>query len=152
MNGVWMAVGGFIGAMMGSLVVELYRQRNRLRLAAIDKRLEAYQEGFRWVSEMAPKIWLIQNLKRPNEVPQRSEERQKLEKMRDDASIWLKNHYLFLDAEVGQQLAELFTNGEDVEQFRAARDAITRAAGLPSLKEDWWPFGRGGSQKARNCD
>ena len=43
---VWMAVSSFIGATLGAIFVEWYRQRNRLRLAAIDKRLEVYQEAF----------------------------------------------------------------------------------------------------------
>ena len=148
----WLLVSGlmaFIGAAIGSVItgfaVELYRQRNRLRLAAIDKRLEAYQEGFRLVSVMAKPVWRIQNLKGLDAAPQRSKERRKLERLRRYASRWLLKHRLYLDGKVGQQLGELFRDGDDFEQFRDARGAIERAAGLPSLKEDWWPFVRDGS-------
>ena len=60
MDNVWMAIAGFIGAILGSVItgylVELYRQKNRLQLAALDKRLEAYQEGFRRAVELGAQI------------------------------------------------------------------------------------------------
>ena len=47
------AVCGFIGAILGNVVVEWYRNQNRLRLAAIDKRLQAHQEAYAW----SVKLW-----------------------------------------------------------------------------------------------
>ena len=51
------AVCGFIGAILGNVVVEWYRNQNRLRLAAIDKRLQAHQEAYAW----SVKLWFAVN-------------------------------------------------------------------------------------------
>ena len=56
MNGTWLAIGtpvlSFVGALLGTFItgylVESHRQKNRLQLAAIGKRLEAYQDAFTW--------------------------------------------------------------------------------------------------------
>ena len=69
----WLAAGtailSFFGAILGSLVtgyiVEHYRQKNRLQLAAIDKRLEAYQEGYSKIVLIGAKIITLQDQKQP---------------------------------------------------------------------------------------
>ena len=132
MNGTWLAIGtavlSFFGAILGSFItgylVESHRQKNRLQLAAIDKRLEAYQEGYRRVVEIGIRI-----SKRDKELPE----------MRSEAMQWLKGHYLYLGVEIGQKLYEAF-NSDDEKQIDAAFEALEQAAGLPSFGEGRRPF------------
>ena len=137
MDGILLAVGGFIGATFGSLVAgyfaELYRQRNRLQLAAVEKRLEIHQECYAWVLAIAAQISTLQD-----QGISLSED-EKFQKKKRDAIRWLQNHYLYLGREAGQKFVGALKSN-DLEQFCAARDAIKREAGLPSLSEDWWPF------------
>ena len=80
-----MTVAGFIGATLGSLItgylVESHRQRNRLQLAAIDKRLEAHQDGFRLVFEIAAHLETLQNLKEANSLEEDLPENEKLQQV-----------------------------------------------------------------------
>lgn len=93
MDGIWIAMAGFMGATFGSVItgylIEFYRQRNRLQLAAVDKRLEVYQEGYRRVLEIA--LFILGSIKQ-NMRPDDS----KLQTMRSDALGWLQGHYLYL--------------------------------------------------------
>lgn len=124
MDGILLAVSGFIGATLGSVItgwlMERYRQRNRLQLAAIDKRLETHQEAYRLVIELG--------------VP--TEEKEHI-KLWNDATLWLQSHYLYLDPKVGQHLVRALKNGgTDMQLLRAARNAIEQAAGLPNWNEN----------------
>ena len=136
MNGVWMTVAAgvlsFIGAILGTLIAERHRQKNRLRLAAVDKRLEVYQEAFRLVVELGHKIHTLRKLEKSD-----SEENM-VQIMRTNALEWLRGHYLYLGEEVGEELRKAFRSDGDDEQFNVAFRAIQRAVGLPNLNDDWW--------------
>lgn len=70
----------------------------------------------------------------------------KIQTMRSNASKWLRGHYLYLGYKVGQEFLEGLRS-DDLEQWLAARNAITREVGLPSLSADWQSFGFGESRK-----
>ena len=150
MNGVWIAVAGFIGASLGSIltgaVVERYRQRNRLRLAAIDKRLEAYQTGCRWIFKIGGRLLTIQDLEKSMSEEETQTLRNELQEMRYNAMRWVQNHYLYLGRKISLTLMRAFENG-DAEQVMATREVIDREAGLPSLNADWPLFGLMKNQK-----
>ena len=149
MDSIWMAVGGFVGATLGTLVtgsfVESYRQKNRLQLAAIDKRLEAWQAGCQWIVELGTQVRAVQELENPeysnysDYEEQKQKERNDLQTMREEAIKWLTGHSLYLGGEISQMLVQAF-RGDDLKKYRAALGAIEREAGLPSLSEDWPPF------------
>ena len=118
--------------------LENIAQRNRLQLAALDKRLEAYQEAYRWTIEIGTRIY---NLQKGNTPPSGD---QQLRTKRLSATNWLQSHYLYLGAEIGGKLLDTF-KGKDVKQFDTALTALEKAAGLPSLSEDWQHFELGGN-------
>ena len=137
MDNVWMAIAGFIGAILGSVItgylVELYRQENRLQIAALDKRLEAYQEGFRQAVELGAQIMASRLPEEPHP------EEKSVQELQHEGFEWLLNNNIYLGEEVGYKLLRAFRN-TDVGHVRGALIAIEQAAGLPRLNDDWWPF------------
>ena len=124
MDAILVAVGGLISVITGYLV-ERYRQRNRLQLAAIDKRLEAYQEAYQRILKI---IDYVQEHKAYSERPLFHDE--KFRALEDEAKEWLEGHYLHLGNEVGGKVAKAI--GElDEEQLQNARRAIEKKADLP---------------------
>ena len=135
MDGILVAVGGFFGATFGSVIagylIESYRQKNRLQLAAVDKRLEAYQEGYRRVVDIGIRV------SERREGPCAKDEA--LLKLRSEAIEWLKRNYLYLGVKIGVKLHEAFTS-DDEKQADAALIALQQAAGLPSVGGKWRNF------------
>lgn len=122
---MWVAVASFLGAILGSLIVEWYRQRNRLQLAAIDKRLEAYQEAYRRTLKI---IDYVQEHKAYPERPLFDDD--EFRALENEAKEWLEGHYLYLGNEVGGKVA-MAIGTLDEEHLQAARRAIEKESGLP---------------------
>ena len=121
--------------------MENVSQRNRLQLAAVDKRLEAYQEGFEWVVEIGGQTVTLRKLEEAHlDESELQTMRNKLQTMRNDAFKWLRGHYLYLGMEIGQQFLGTLKGDDKEEQFRSVIRAIERAAGLPDLNENWQFF------------
>lgn len=138
MDGMLVAMGSFIRSTLGSVVtgylVELYRQKNRLQLAAVDKPFEPYQQdAYRRTLKL---IDFVQEHKAYPERPLCEEE--EFRALKDEAKEWLEGHYLYLGKEVGGKVAmaigalEGGYSGE--KYFQAARIAIEKAAGLPGRR------------------
>ena len=149
MNGAWLAIGtavlSFFGAVLGSLITgylaESYRQRNRFQLAAVDKRLEAYQKGCEWAVNIGAHIVATQDMDMDQLL---SEEEKKtrqteLETMQREALRWVAAHTLYLGGKIRRKLAQMFQN-PDAERLRTVLGVIEKEVGLPSLSENWWPF------------
>ena len=131
MNSIWVAIAGFVGATLGSLVtgvlVERYRQRNRLQLVAAEKRLEIYQAGLKWAAQIGGRLL---SLKKQEKSPSEDE---KLQKLRADAKDWFQGSHLYLGPGVDRVLWRAFSTDEE-KQIDAAFDIIEKQAGLPSLR------------------
>ena len=144
MDGISVVIGGFIGATLGSIItgyfVESHRQKNRLQLAAIDKRLEVYQDAYRWTLKISD---YIQNWQEQNPAgPISSDEGFKT--LQHEANQWLEGHYLYL-GKAGEKVVMAIwpssTGGiPGIENhLQAARRTLEQEAGLPSLSGDWRP-------------
>ena len=138
MNSIWIAVAGFVGAALGSLftgvVVEYYRQRNRLQLVAAEKRLEIYQVGLNWAAQIGGRLVV---LKGQGESPSEDE---RLQELRADARIWFRESFLYLSRGVAPVLWRAF-NTDDEKHVDAAFDIVEKLTDLPSLGGDrWWSF------------
>lgn len=145
MDGVWVAVGGFFGATLGSLVtgylVELYRQKNRLQLAAVEKRLQAHQEGYKWALDVGVCILTLQGIEK--EMSDNTEAIQTaqadLYETRNKAGEWWSKNCLYLDKEVSNLLGLALMRG-GLDENNAASKALEQAVGLPRLTDDQRPF------------
>ena len=126
MNGVWMAVGGFVGATLGTIltgyIVEWYRQKNRLRLAAIDKRLEVNQEAYTF----SVNLWISTTVGNEEGTSD----------IREEGFEWWTKNCLYLSKESSQEFAKvcLSTNTDPDQIFNVCR-VIRKETGLPNLIE-----------------
>ena len=132
MRAMLVAMSSFVGAALGSVItsclVERYRQRNRLRLAALDKRLEAYQEAYRRILKI---IDYVQEHEAYPESPLIHDEQFKA--LEDEAREWLEGHYLYLGNKLGGKVSKAI--GTPVEEhLQAARRAIEKESGLPGWR------------------
>ena len=134
MNGVWMAVGGFIGATLGTMltgyVVEWYRQKNRLRLAVIDKRLEVHQEAY----TLFVKLWISTKVGSEEEASD----------IRDECFEWWAKNCLYLSKKTRQEFAEVcLSTDTDSDRSLNVCAMIAEEIGLPSpTKEEFLPVAK----------
>ena len=136
MNTFWTALAAFGGATVGTILVEWYRQLNRLRLAAIDKRLETHQEAFALCRRLT--VASIQcdyyvakkrELKAgaEAEVDGMPEARENMDKIVHECFRWFDTHCLYLDIESRQA-------------FKTAYEAALRGYLLPTQKLETEPM------------
>ena len=144
MNSMLMAIAGFVGATIGSIVagvaVEYYRQGNRLQLAAVEKRLETYQAAVNWIAQIGGRLAF---LKKQGQSPIGDD---RLEGLRTDATIWFRESYLYLGPGVDPVLWKAL-NSDDEKDLDEACDLIEKVAGLPRLGEKRGWFLVGGGQR-----
>ena len=134
---VWAAVSSFVGATFGAIFVEWYRQKNRLRLAAIDKRLEVYQEAFALLSGVA-------NTMDAADVS--------LVELADKCEAWWLENCLYLDAKAGKAFRGAYvdvlacafappsSHQEEVERTQQrvgdVCNTVAKGVGLPIIVEE----------------
>ena len=121
-------------------MVESHRQKNRLQLAAIDKRLEAYQDAYSWTLKIGDHIWAW---RRQNPERQSFLEDEEFKALQHEAVQWLQEHYLYLGKAGKKVVMAIWLPAEEhlhEEYLQAARRALEQEAGLPSLNDDWRPF------------
>ena len=104
---VWTAVSSFIRA----IFVERYQQKNRLhlalRLAAVDKRLEALQQAWALCRKLRSAsvecdYYLTTETGREAELARKQAAREKLSEAVHECGEWLDSHCLYLDPEPKQ--------------------------------------------------
>ena len=145
MDSVWVAVGGFFGATLGSLIAsylaELYRQKNRLQLAAVEKRLQAHQEAYKWAFDVGVCIMLVQEMEnqRPDDSEANHKAKTDLDKARQEALEWWSNNCLYLDQEISKVVGSALTQGGLHENTNACKE-LAQSVGLPRLADDQLPF------------
>ena len=103
------ALAALGGATLGTILVECYRQGNRLRLAAIDRRLDAYQKAHRLAFDNAVHLSVLQDFKETSseDAKQAKHELEKqFEVLRKESREWILDHYLYLDGKVNRQIAK----------------------------------------------
>ena len=134
MSGVWIAVGGFIGATLGTIltgcIVEWYRQNNRLRLTAIDKRLEVHQEAY----TLFVKLWISTRVGSEEQVSD----------IRDECFEWWAKSCLYLSKKTRQKFVEVcFSTDTDSDRILNVCAIIAKEIGLPSSTEqDFFPVAK----------
>ena len=99
-------LGGFLGAILGTILtgfaIEWYRQRNRLRLAAVDKRLAVHQEAFTLcrrltIASTQCDYYVATEQGHKAEVADMRETRENLNKIVHECFEWFDGHCLYLD-------------------------------------------------------
>ena len=111
-----------------SMNLENMTQRNRLQLAAIDKRLEAYQEAYRRTLKI---LDYLQEHEAYPEKPLFDDD--KFRALENEAKEWLEGHYLYLGNKVGGKVAKAIGTLAE-RDLQAARRAIEKASGLPGWR------------------
>ena len=109
MDTLWTALAAFGGATVGTILVEWYRQLNRLRLAAVDKRLATHQEAFalcRSLTDASDRCDYYVAKKREHkaeaEVDGMRKARENMEKIVHKCLGWFDTHCLYLDVKSRQ--------------------------------------------------
>ena len=105
----WTALAAFGGATVGTILVEWYRQLNRLRLAAVDKRLATHQEAFALCRSLRVAsircdyhVAKKREHKAEAEVAGMREDRENMDKIVHECLGWFDTHCLYLDVKSRQ--------------------------------------------------
>ena len=129
MNGAWITLGAgvlsFIGGIFGNFIAESYRQKNRLRLAAIDRRLEVHQKAYALCAELCEAIEEYQDPVRVSDAVYRCRD-------------WWPDNCLYLNSETRQAFASVCCNPDPKsEQVINVMNALEREMGFPSSSSAW---------------
>ena len=129
MNGARITLGAgvlsFIGGIFGNFIAESYRQKNRLRLAAIDKRLEVHQKAYALCAELC-------------EVVEESQNELKVSDAVYKCRYWWAENCLYLNKETRQEFASVCCNPDPKsEHIVNVMDALEREMGFPSSSSVW---------------
>ena len=142
---MWAAVSSFIGATLGAIFVEWYRQKNRLRLAAVDKRLEVLQQAWALCRKLRSAsvecdYYLARETDQKAELARKQAAHKELSEAVHECGEWLDSHCLYLDLESRRAfmaaheaaLMGYFFPSPPTSSSVLGR-AISKAAGIPVL-------------------